>query len=127
MKDTDELPENLVYREHVVKAFFRPAEGSKDYKEMEKFIHNRRNGVVYKCDPDKIEDVVYYDFILLCALIALDEPLMWKQQGAPFWCPRQRKREAPVALSQLSPMGRFHSSHCCRGTAPLSSKPRTEK
>ena len=46
---------------------------------MEKFIHNRRNGVVYKC-PDNIEDLVYRDFILLCSLRALDERWVFKEE-----------------------------------------------
>ena len=55
---TNELPEKIVYNEHVVKAFFHSWEGSEEYKEMQKFIHDRRNGVVRKCDPDNIDDVV---------------------------------------------------------------------
>ena len=78
MKNTDELPENVVYNEHVVRAYFSPVKGSEDYKAMDKFINDWRNGVVYRC-PENIVDQAYHDFILLCSLKALDERWMFKE------------------------------------------------
>ena len=61
-------------------AFFRPQQGSPDHDVMMKFIKNRRHGIITS-PPDPLKShaaSVHWDYILLCAILALDEYSMGK-------------------------------------------------